>query len=317
MPLIPQRKIRHWLCCLGVLLLVGAAWGQTNAPVPTAEELREEAQLRTIAQLLEDQSALLKVINEDPEGARLPHAEKERRVKELILRYERCLRDEPEDVDVLLFYGKFLRAVDARREANGQFEKADKILPHQAMVQDQLGVYAAEEGDFRKAWALLGRAVQLEPKTAVYHYHLGEFLATYREHLVREKILRGGECDWKMLRAFQRASELAPEEAGYLWRWGESFFDCASPDWERALAVWNRIAGKAGTPLEKEVTGLWRARVLVRLGRSAEAEKLLAASRTPQLENSRKRLREEMDAASVKKREAEEKSPTPALEVLL
>jgi hypothetical protein len=132
----------------------------------------------------------------------------------------------------------------------------------------------------------------LEPKTAVYHYHLGEFLAVYQRYLVVDKLLKRDECDAKMQAAFERASALNPAEAGYLWRFAESFFDCENPDWRRALSVWNSIAAKVKAPLEREAVSLYRARVLLELGRRADAEQILGASKSPKLEASRAKLRE-------------------------
>lgn len=281
-------------------LLPGAVVAAENDPAAsekaltndTAADLRAEADAQVLAEIVKDQAALLDAVNQDPETVRLPQAEKERRVVELMQRYEALLARRPRDGELMILYGKFLRLVDAREKANTWFEKADALLPGQAVIKHQLGAYAAEEGKYTRALGLLEAATALAPQVAAYHYHFGEFLATYQAHLVRDGLLTRAACDAKMQEAFLRATELNPGETGYRWRYAESFFDCEKPDWLRALVAWNSLAAEATTPLERETLGLYRARVLIGLGERAEAEQLLAASKTPQLEGTRARLRE-------------------------
>jgi tetratricopeptide (TPR) repeat protein len=266
-----------------------------NAPPPasnTGEALRNEADTRTLEAILDDQATLLDALQTDPELKRLPEAEKERRVLDLTRRYEALLERRPRDGAVMILYGKFLRLVDARAEANHWFEKADALLPGMSVIKHQMGVYAAEEGNYVRALDLLETTVSLEPKAAVYHYHLGEFLATYRPHLVREKLLKREDCDARMQAAFAHAVELNPNEPGYHWRYAQSFFDCEKPEWPRALAAWKRLAAIARTPLEREAISLYQARVLIALGQRAEAKLLIDAGKAPQLEKTRGELRE-------------------------
>jgi tetratricopeptide (TPR) repeat protein len=192
----------------------------------------------------------------------------------------------------MILYGKFLRQIDDRARANEWFKKADRLMPRFAVVKHQLGVYAAEEGHYKPALEWLETAAKLEPNTAVYHHHLGEFLSVWQRHLVKDGLLTRPVCDEKMQTAFRRAAALKPTETGYLWRYAVSFFDCEKPDWHAALLVWDALSVRAKTPLERETLGLYRARVFIGLGRRAEAERLLAASKSPQLESSRAKIRE-------------------------
>ncbi|MDR2980904.1 MAG: hypothetical protein LBV12_01510 [Puniceicoccales bacterium] len=292
----------HSVAFLLLALLPLAAAGQSTAPITPAvteaketidpgAELREEADAKQLEEIVRDQAALFADLEQNPESQRLPQAEKERRISDLARRYEAYLIRRPKDVDALLLYGKFLRLVDMREEANKRFEEADKLWPNQAVIKHQLGAYAAEEGNYVTALTLLEQATRLAPKTAVYHYHFGEFLATYQNILSSRNLLKREECDKKMQEAFHTAAELNPDEAGYRWRYAESFFDCEKPNWRLALAAWNSLAAEARSPLEKEVLGLYRARVHAELGQKSEAETLLGASKSPQLESTREEIR--------------------------
>jgi len=205
-------------------------------------------------------------------------------------RYENFIAAHPDEPAVIVLYAKFLRLINARELANRWFEKADKLLPDTAVIKEQLGAFAAEEGRPAQALPLLERAVALAPETAVYHYRLGEFLAVCQPALVAAKTLTRAECDARMLAAFAAAARLAPGEAGYAWRHAESFLDCEKPNWALALAAWDKIAARTEKPLLREAVSLHRARALIGLGRKTEARRLLDASRAPELSASRARL---------------------------
>ena len=278
---------------------VASATAATPSPGPALEasNLRAEADAQVLEKLIRDQNALLAAIQNDPETVRLPHAEKERRVLDIMRRHEALLAQRPGDPALMVLYAKFLRLVDARAEANRWFEKADALLPRTPVIKHQLGAYAAEEGDYRRALELLETAVRLEPQTAIYHFHLGEFLAIYQSHLVRDALLKRAECDAKMQAAFARATTLAPDESRYRWRHAESFFECEKPDWTQALRAWDALRAQAPTAAMREAATLCRARVLIELGRHREAQRALDASKLPGLEATRARLREQLKRA--------------------
>ena len=263
-----------------------------TTPPPTPQlTARDEASAKNLSAILADQKTLLDALQNDTEIKRLPQAEKEQRILALARRYETMLEKRPDDVAAMIFYGKFLRLVDARSEANQWFLKADTLAPNLAVIKHQLGVYAAEEGRIISALDLLETAIRLEPRTAIYHYHFGEFLATYRTHIAHSDLRTREDCDTKMQDAFRLAAELNPTEITYHWRHAQSFFDCEKPNWPKALVTWEQLEKKLKTPREHEVLGLYKARVLIELGRSAEAKRLVDASKSPEMETSRARLR--------------------------
>ncbi|MDR3229684.1 MAG: hypothetical protein LBT53_09860 [Puniceicoccales bacterium] len=271
--------------------------------LPDAESLRDEADALTLDGILRDQEALFTALKDDAELRRLPHAEKERRLTELSRRYEVLLSRRPDDAAIMVLYGKFLRLIDDRARANECFAMADRLMPNTAVIKHQLGVFAAEEGRYIAAHNLLGQAVTLEPATAIYHFHYGEFLTTYNAHLVRDNIFKTqAECSTRAQAAFRRAAELTPENKAFQWRYAESFFERDPPDYAGAFAEWGRIAAKAKTAPDREAAWLQQARALTGTGRFAEARRLLATSKTPELAASRKRLTDILDATEKAKK---------------
>ncbi|MDR2513217.1 MAG: hypothetical protein LBD01_05435 [Puniceicoccales bacterium] len=283
----------YWIALLVALATILPARSATPPPSsapPQQLSPAEAAAAKTLSEILDDQKKLLESLQSD-ETKHLSKSEKEQRILSIAKRYEAMLGKRPDDPTAMIFYGKFLRLVDAREEANRWFLKADALAPKLAVIKHQLGVYAAEEGRIVAALDLLETATQLEPRTAIYHYHFGEFLATYNKLIAHDKLLSREACDARMQDAFRSATELAPTEITYLWRHAQSFFDCEKPNWFKALTAWERLAPKLKTPREHEVLGLYKARVLIELGRSSEAKQLVDASKSPELETSRTRLR--------------------------
>lgn len=292
------------LLCASLVLHAHAAEsaappGPAPAVVPPTHgtTLRDEADARALETILRDQGNLFASLEKDPDTKRLPFDEQERRVLDLRNRYEALLNRRADDGAVMILYGKFLRQIDDRANANKWFKKADRLMPNLAVVKHQLGVYAAEEGRYKIALNLLETASKLEPRTAVYHHHLGEFLSVWQAHLVKDGVLTRAACDEKMQTAFRLAATLKQDEPAYLWRYALSFFDCEQPDWLKALVVWDALSVRAKTPLERETFSLYRARVFIGLGRRADAERLLLASQSPQLETSRAKIREALKPA--------------------
>jgi tetratricopeptide (TPR) repeat protein len=269
-----------------------------STPAPAPSRLREEADAHALAAILADQGKLLNALENDPATQRLPFNERERRVLDLCRRYEALSSRRPEDAVVMVLYGKFLRLVSNRDLALQWFEKAARLMPDSAIIKHQRGLHAAEDGDYKAALPLLEAAAAREPRIAGYHFHLGEFLTVWRDHLVKDGLLTRAACDAKMLSAFRAAAVLKPGETAYPWRFAMSFFDCEKPDWAAALAAWDVLIPAAKEPLEREALALYRARVLAGLGRYDEAAGLLALSKTPRFETSRAKVREVLAAAA-------------------
>lgn len=278
---------------------IRTAGGAPAQPAPPAAEPAltpaELARARTLETLAADGRALLDKINAGAANAEeaLPQAEKERLVRGIILRYETLLRENPDDLESLLLYGKFLRLVGERELAYKVFLRADKGNPDLAVVKHQLGAHLAENGAFAEALPLLQRAIELAPAEPRYRYDFAEFLAATTTAPALAGIPRETR-DRMMLDHFDKAAALKPAEAGYRWRAAEARYDVAKPDAAEALAKWDALDKDAGTPAEKEVISLHRARWLIALKRTAEARKLIAASKSPQLNATRGRLYDDL-----------------------
>jgi tetratricopeptide (TPR) repeat protein len=232
-------------------------------------------------------------------SSQTPVNEKEltRKIQNLVSDYESYLADNPKDQTALILYGKFLRRVDQPGPATGMFLKADKIDPDIAVIKQQIANYLAEEGRVAEALPYLLRAVELSPQTAVYHHQLGSFLFLFQEELIRLGITNRISNDRNMVIAFREASKLSPGNFDYRVRYAQSFFDVANTDWEEALVVWKELSNEyKRTREESEYLLLCQARVLLELGRQAEAKPLIDRVNSPVMGKTKRKLLDQFSA---------------------
>ncbi|MDR0535969.1 MAG: hypothetical protein LBG65_06460 [Puniceicoccales bacterium] len=288
----------------GATFLVLLLFGAMPLLATSGPTLSDESDARALEGVLAAEKNFFDAIANDPETRRRSHEENEKRVLEIGRRYEELARRRVDDASVMILYGKFLRRIDDRAKADHWFRQAARLAPRLALPKHQLGVYAAEEGDFARAYELLKEAVALEPSTAVYHFHLGEFLSIWRDHLEKAGLCPREKCEEEMVQAFREAAKRKPGETVYLWRYGESLGDCQKPDWPAALVVWKMLETNLKNDLDREAIVLQRARAHIGLGWLKDAENELAQSKSPRLAASRDHLRTLLDAAKKEKKEA-------------
>ena len=240
------------------------------------------------------ENKIYKKIVEDPEF--YSAADLERRIDELVRSYHAYLTENPDDVSALILYGKLLRRIEQNEQAFKAFLKADELDPRIAVVKQQLGTHLAETGKGKAALTFYLSAVELEPETPIYHFALGELLYQFRGEFLEDNLFSRDALDREMLRAFQKAVQLAPENFDTQMRLGEAYYDLASPDWKAALLHWEKLRKTvaADQSLRREIIHLHKTRVLGKLGRAAEAKELAATILQPSLQFSKQQVLDEI-----------------------
>ena len=179
-------------------------------------------------------------------------------------------------LDAIILYGKLLRKLDEDQRAFDMFQKAHELDPEIAVVKQQLSAIYAENGLYVQALGLIREAIEIDQEPAIYHYQLGELLSTYRRQFEADGIFPPDAIDRIMMRGFQTATRLAPENRDFRMRWGESYFDLSTPRWEEALTIWTGIRQSARHGVETEASKLQIARILVELGDTERARRVIA-----------------------------------------
>lgn len=262
---------------------------------------------RALLEINEDQEKLFHGM----EQGEMTQDDFERRAVDLSTRYDELVSRDPNNVDVLILYGKFLRRVGQNDQANVLFSHADKLSPNLAVLKQQLGNYLAEQGNYPEALAYYMKAIDLEPKEAVYHYGLGELLATFRDKFVADGAFTDDAIDVQTLSAFAKSTELAPGNKDFAFRHAEAYYDIKKPRWEEALALWTQISERKDlTRYEKDAARLHMARINCELGRNKEALALVREETVPVLMATRARLLKRINSETTR---AEDKANAAVL----
>jgi tetratricopeptide (TPR) repeat protein len=204
--------------------------------------------------------------------------------------YELLLRENPKFAAGFAAYGYMLGKVDMRKESLAMLMKADQLDPNIPLVKNQLGNHMAELGQELEAAAFFQAAIKLEPKEPLYHFQLGTLLVEARDDFLKKGEWTREALDGAMQEAFRRAAELAPDRFEFAYRYAESFYDLAKPDWDAALKAWSALEEKAPSAIERQTMRLHAANILIKQGKAEHARLLLATVDDPKLAGQKERL---------------------------
>ncbi len=260
------------------------------APLRAAEAVVESESMadRTLKQLVDRQKDLLA---EEAKKSPSFDADNFQTQMQLVCQgYEVLLRDNPNYAPGYAAYGYLLGKIGQRKASIAILMRANKLDPDIALVKNQIGNFLAEEGRPLEALPYYLAAIKLEPKEPLYHYQLGTLLYTGRDDFIKSGEWTAVALDHAMHEAFRQAADLAPDRIEFTYRYAESFYDLATPDWDAALKAWTLLEAKAGSDIEKQTMRLHEANVLLKSGKSDHARVLLDTVTEPALAAQKQKL---------------------------
>ena len=253
--------------------------------VRAASETMAERKLR---QITERQKEIFDAATK--QGEKLDEESFRAQVQSIVHDYELLLRENPKFAVGYAAYGYLLGKVDMRKESAAMLLKANQLDPDIPLVKNQLGNYMAEEGKPLQAAPYFIAAIKLAPNEPLYHYQLGSLLAEAREDFLKSGEWTRESLEKAMQEAFKKAAALAPDRFEFQYRYAESFYDLEKPDWDTALKLWSALEEKAQTPIERQTMRLHAANILLKQGKRAHAETLLATVDEPNLQAQKQKL---------------------------
>jgi tetratricopeptide (TPR) repeat protein len=218
-------------------------------------------------------------------------------IQQICNRYDELIRDYPSMAAAYVAYGMLLNKVDMRKESAAMLLQANRLDKNIPLVKNQLGNYLAEEGRPLEAATYFISATELDPKEPLYHYQLGTLLTEARDDFLQSGNWTRVVLDKSMHDAFRRAMELAPDNIGYAYRYGESFYDLEKPEWDEALEFWRGLELKVSPGIEKQTIRLHEANVLIKQQKFSDAEKLIQTVNEKVLEGQKQKLVAQLPAA--------------------
>ncbi len=279
-----------------------AAPAATPSPLPEPENdhfiLAEVAARATprLKELVARQNDLLARLGSDD----VDQDNVKRDIQNLIFDYDEFLRKFPSFAPGYVPYGMLLGKVGMRRESTAILLKANQLDPDIPIVKNQLGNYLAEEGEPIEAANYFISATRLAPEEPLYHFQLGTVMAEARSDFLKSGLWTRVQIDRTMQEAFRRASELAPKNFAYAYRYAQSFYDLADPDWDEALKLWGALEGQCSPGLEKETIRLQAANVLIKQKKFDRARTLLGTVEDERLKVQKQKLLDQLPANAEK-----------------
>lgn len=280
-----NARVSHRFFALCALLVVCVV------PSFAAETLAE----KTLKEIVERQKQLF--ARAEKEGEQLDEARFAAEAKALAGSYDVFIQKNPDFAPGYVAYGVFLGKIDMTKAAVAMLLKANKLDPNIPLVKNQLAKHLAEDGKPLEALPYLTSAIDLAPNEPLYHFHLGQLLLEAREDFLREGGWTRAALDKSMLDAFQRAADLAPADLSLAYQHAKAYYEISPPRWEEALAVWEKLGGRATSETMRQLVKLQRANILVKLGRGDEARAVLDQVTDMKLTDEKQKVLEAIAAA--------------------
>jgi len=260
-----------------------------------AETLAE----KSLKEIVERQKQLFE--RAEKEGDQLDEARFAGEAKGIASSYDVFIQKNPDFVPGYVAYGVFLGKIDMTKAAVAMLLKANKLDPNIPLVKNQLAKHLAEDGKPLEALPYLTSAIDLAPNEPLYHFHLGQLLLAARDDFLHEGTWTRASLDKAMLEAFQRAADLAPADLSLAYQHAKAYYEIDPPRWEEALAVWEKLGGRATTESMRQLIKLQRANILVKLDRRDEARALLDQVTDLKLTDEKQKVIEALTAAAAPK----------------
>ena len=220
-------------------------------------------------------------------GNHLPEEELIRQAQYVVNQYESYLTENPNDVNGLILFGKFLKRTGNSEDAFSKFWKADQLNPNIAVTKQQIGNFFVENGRIIEAFPFFLQATRLEPEEPTYHHNLGSFIYIFEEKL--SNIDHDESLGELMHESFKHAAHLQPENFDYQLRFAQSFFDFKNSNSNAGLIAWQKLLNGFSNRSKKETDyiKLGIAKMLIRLNKSKDALSLLNSVQTESLMHSK------------------------------
>ena len=282
-------KLSRLLTLLCVLALAFPAW-------VLADDTAAETKLKALVARQKELFA-----QAEKSGDNLDEDNLRSQLQQVCNEYDVLLRANPDFVPAYVAYAFLLGKVENRKESVVLLLKANALDKKLPVVKNQLGNYLAEEGKPIEAMSYYLAAIELAPKEPLYHYQLGTLLAEARDDFQKTGQWTRAQLDKTMQDAFRNASECAPDDWRYAYRYGLSFYDLEIGEWETALQFWKDFEKKLKPGVEQQTCRLHQAKVHLAQKHFDEARAMLDTVTEPILAKQKEKLVAEIPAPEAKK----------------
>ena len=218
------------------------------------------------------------------------------RFQEVRRAYDEFIRHHPDHARARLAYGSFLNDHQLDAEAVVQWEKARELDPKNPAAWNNLADYYSHCGPVKKSFEYLAKAIELNPRAAVYYQNLAIVVFMFRQdakefyHLPDDQaVIR------RSLELYRQARKLDPTNFALATDLAQVYYFVKPPATdslmaatlaeqnlcEESLAAWRDAEKVAHDDSERQGVYIHMARVCLSYGRLKEARQHLAAVTDP------------------------------------
>lgn len=191
--------------------------------------------------------------------------------------YEDFLARHPDHVATRLAYGSFLNDLQDEDGAVTQWEKARELDPKNPAAWNNLANQYAHRGPVAKAFEYFDKAIELNPREALYYHSLGTSIYLFRAEAMKFYHLTEPQVFDKVLELYAKAEKLDPDNFPLATDIAQTYYGIKPMRTEAALRAWECALKLAGDEVEREGVYTHQARIKMGAGRFDEARQHLAA----------------------------------------
>jgi tetratricopeptide (TPR) repeat protein len=213
------------------------------------------------------------------QGAGLPdatlRARIEQRLKAVRDTYDNFLSWHPDHARAHLAYGSFLMETHHEEEAVNQMEKARELDPKNPAAWNNLANYYGHRSPVKKSFEYYAKAIELNPKEAVYYQNLATTVFLFRPDAMEFYKIDEPQVFDKALDLYRRAMKLDPDNFVLASDYAMSYYGIKPMRTGDAIAAWESALKIASNDKEREGVYIHLARIKLDAARFEEVHRLL------------------------------------------
>jgi len=209
--------------------------------------------------------------------------------------YEEFLRRHPKHARARIAFGSFLNERGEEEYAMEQWEKARIQDPSIPAVWNNLANYYGHRGPVKRAFEYYAKAIELDPKEAVYYQNFGTTVFLFRKDAREHFSLSEQQVFDKALALYRQAVKLAPADFALATDVAQTYYGIQPLRAKEALAAWAAALKLAADDIQREGILLHLARVHMLAGEYAVAREHVAKVRHAGYDALKERLSRSID----------------------
>lgn len=195
----------------------------------------------------------------------------EQRFADVKKSYENFLQRHPKHAAAHLAYGAFLNELGEDYEGSVEMEKALELDPKNPAAWNNLANYYGHRSPVKKAFEYYQKAIDLDPKEAVYYWNFATTVYLFRKDAMEYYKINEQEVFDKALDLYRQAIKLDPTNFELAADYANSFYGTKPPRWEDGLKAYQSALKVARDDIERQGIYTHLARIEINLEKFDDA----------------------------------------------